>query len=255
MLAVSAEVFCRHSFGEQYVWNLLAGFCFCVFCSLCVEGASPGRFPFFGLYVFVFLVLVCFHIVSIVRRRDGTIQSGLCGVSHAFWRHLTRNPILVRVIFEPGVILLAGLIVNRFDAALSEWLLTSAVCLCIKATIEAWKLRNQVLGMFDSRIEGERMNQILRGDSHTDQRDEDPATTVTQAPGQDGNRPSLGQIFNRLDPALRQVLSDPAPPVVANPPDPRQEPTSKYLHHAGPLGHLPRITAKRRAGWVSGFNG
>jgi hypothetical protein len=251
MLAVSAEVFCRHSFGERYVWNLVAGFCFCGFCSLFIGGASPGRFPLFGLYAFAFLVLVCFHIVSIVRRRDGTIQSDWCGVSHSFWTRLTRSPLLVRAAFEPGVIALAGLIVKSLDTTLSGWLLASAICLCIKATIEAWRLRNQVLGVFDSRIESERMNGILDGDSHSGRRDDGSATTVTQAAGQDGDRPSLGQIFARLDPALRQVLSDPTPPVVTNSPDSRKVPTSECPHHAGPLGHLPRITSKRRAGRIS----
>lgn len=248
LLAVSAEVFCRHSFGERYLWELLAGFFFCWACSLCCEAAEPGRFPLFGFFVFCYFVLGCFHLVSIFRRRDGTVQSESCGVPFAFWGRITRSPLIVHIVLEPAMLGLAGFLLKEADAALSAWLRLSALCLFIKEVISAWNRRNHVLDVFDSRIEGERMNETVRGGANPGRGEEVHPTPVTQATAPTEGRPSLGQIFIRLDPALRRVLSEPPRPAPPVSPPHRPPQVIRPNQHGGPPRPTPRITPSPRTG-------
>lgn len=247
LFAVSAEVFCRRSFGERYLWTILAGLLFAWAWSLCLAVAEPGRGPYFGCYVFCYFVLVCLHRRDIFRRRDGTVQSESSGVPFAFWGRFTRNPLVVHLVLEPGTLAFAAYLLRGVDLFLAAWLHASALSLFVKEIITAWKRRNNVLAVFDSRIEGERMNEIVRAGANPGRREEGRPSPVTQAAAPTEGRPTLGQIFNRLDPALRQVLSEPpglAAPVAA-PRRPRVVVRPKQP--AGPSGQVPRVILSPRA--------
>ena len=55
LMAVSAEVFCRHSFGQRYAPSLLASFFFCfVVMSLLREVATDKGSPMVDIYLLFF---------------------------------------------------------------------------------------------------------------------------------------------------------------------------------------------------------
>lgn len=245
--ATSAEVFCRHSFGQRYAPSILGSFLFAFVFTNLMRSVNPQQSSrLLDVYLLAFFILVLFHLGRMWRPRLAPSHSYSCGQSWPFWQRLHVRPGFVQTLVEPVLHILAGLLLMHVDLVLSFWLQTAGICLFVKEMIGNWKRRNRILDALDARSEGERMNEAIRQRTASQTAGEQAASPV--APAQQAHQPpnTLAQIVRNLDPALRQLISTPdrnapaRPAVSAQPnrPGPRR-------YHAGPLGTLPRITSKR----------
>jgi hypothetical protein len=209
MLAVSAEVFCRHSFGRRYVPTLLASFFCCfMFLSLC-RGVVPQLCPtLISIYLLIFFILVLFHIVR-TWRPGPIIHSYSNGQSWEFWSRRNINPNIVKILVEPLTIVLAGLVLMPANSLLSVWLLLSGACLFIKELLSYWQLRNRVMDSMDARLEGERIGTGVRQQTVPQADRELRANPVVAAAPAQPPANSIQQIYARLDPALQQLVATP----------------------------------------------
>ncbi len=213
MLAVSAEVFCRHSFGRRYTPTLLASF-FCSFLFLSLyRSAAPQPCPaLIDIYLLIFFILVLFHIVRVWRPR-ATMHSYSNGHSWEFWSRHNFNPSTVKILIEPLINVVAGVVLLPANALLSVWLLLSGACLFIKELLSYWQLRNRVLDSMDARLEGERIGTGVRQQTAPQgDREQRLNPVVAAAPAIAPAMPaanSIQQIYSRLDPALQQLVATP----------------------------------------------
>ena len=162
MMAINAELFCRHSFGRRYAPSLLASFLFCFTVFGLIQLADPfGASKLISLYLLTFFGLVLWHIGSMWRRR-GLTHSYANGSSWELWQHYGIKPALVQLICEPGLHVLVGLMVGQHCPLLSGWLQIAGICLFIKEAIIRWKHRNRVMDSIDARLEGERISGDVR---------------------------------------------------------------------------------------------
>jgi hypothetical protein len=246
LLAVSAEVFCRHSFGPRYAQSLLASFFFCFVSMACLRAVFPDESsPIIDIYLLSYFILVLYHLGR-MWRPPTTTHSYSNGQSWGFWERLNVIPAFVKIVFEPAVHVLVGMAIHSVNVLLSDWLLSAGLCLCIKEFLSFWRHWNRVLDSADARIEGERISSGVRRYTSPQSGGEQrvsPAVAVEQ-PQQPTS--SIGQIFSRLDPALQQLMSSPNQnhPDSINARAADQQVPRRY--HAGPLGTLPRITTSRR---------
>ena len=248
LLAISAEVFCRHSFGVRYIGHLVAGLLSCCLYTMVMEsGVSEKGSPLLPGYLFVYLCLVLYHLVSMARRGHAGVHSQSTGIPWILRNvdaaHMTAGQFFGSFIVESGIVFVFGLIVSPFDLPLSIWLIGSGISHFVKGAIAAWKFRNRVLDALDARIEGGHISEAVRNNSspnstHT----QATAAPVTGQPQHQQNS-TLREIISNLDPALRRIISgldsnSPQTERQANPQTPRR-------YHAGPLGTLPRIVSNR----------
>ena len=250
-LAVSAEVFCRHSFGVRYVNDLLIGLGIFYLYAATIGRVVPRTFPFLEIYLDSYFVLVCYHIISMFRRRNQAVHSHSSGQPWPFWRHLNVKPLVLDLLLEPGSLLLAGFLIFRWDGALAVWLQLSAICLFVKRTISEWFRWHHLMDVLDTRIEGEMLNETVRARTAPRSRTAASGATAVTAgqitePPRSQNPRSLEQIFSSIDPALRRLLTNAnghrpnaSPRTAPERPQPRSG-------TGGPLDHLPRIKSARR---------
>jgi hypothetical protein len=247
MLAVSAEVFCRHSFGRRYAPTLLAGF-FCCFVALSLfRNVVPQLIPgLIDIYLLIFFVLVLYHIARMWRQRQ-TIHSYSNGDSWEFWSRHNFDPNLVSILIEPLIYALVGLLLFPANSLLSTWLLLGGGCLFIKELQSYWQFRNRVLDSRDARLEGERIGTGVRQQT-APQGDREQRVSPVAVAAQVAQPPanSLQQIYSRLDPALQQLVATPNQNR-PNPPVPNRPagPLVVVRNQATPLGTRPRISPNR----------
>ena len=247
MFAVSAEVFCRHSFGQRYALTLLA--------------SLLGNYVFLGVllqpvvrqqhsaliddYLLIFFVLVIYHICSMWRRR-ANIQSYSNGQSWDFWRRLNVNPNLVKTTLEPLMVLLIGALLFSANNLLSIWLQLAGVCLFIKEFLANLEFGNRVLDSVDARLEGERIGTGVRQHTTPQAAGGQQVNPVLPVEPEPAPVSSIEQIYTRLEPALQRLMGSPnqdSPNTSAA--NRRAAPQNTRRYHAGPLGTLPRMTFKR----------
>jgi len=216
MLAVSAEVFCRHSFGRRYAPTLLAGF-FCCFVALSLfRSVVPQVIPgLIDIYLLIFFVLVLYHIARMWRQQP-TIHSYSSGQSWEFWSRHNFNSNLVSILMEPLIFVLVGLLLFPANSLLSLWLMLGGVCLFIKELLSYWQFRNRVLDSRDARLEGERIGTGVRQQTAPQGNREQRVAPVVAAQPALPPANSMQQIYSRLDPALQQLVATPN----QNPPNP-----------------------------------
>ena len=209
MLAVSAEVFCRHTFGPRYAPSLLAGFLFCFVSMACLLAVFPSESShFIDVYLLSYFILVLWHIFRMWFPRTPT-QSYSNGYSWELWERLNIPPAVVKIIVEPAIIEIAGLVIHPVNVLLSDWLAVGGLCLCVKEFLFFWRLRNRVLDAVDARLEGERISTGVRHRTSPQAGGEQrarPAVSVEQPQQPNG---SIEQIYSRLDPALQQLIARP----------------------------------------------
>jgi hypothetical protein len=209
MLAISAEVFCRHSFGRRYVPTLLASF-FCSWMALSLfRRVVPQAFPaLIDIYLLLFFILILYHLARMWRPRP-TIHSYSSGQSWGFWSRHNLNSNIVRILIEPLIIVLVALLLLPANSLLSLWLLLGAVSLFIKELLSSWQFRNRVLDSLDARLEGERIGTAVRQQTAPQgPRDQRVNAVVAAEPAQPP-ADSIQQIYSRLDPALQQLVATP----------------------------------------------
>ena len=246
ILAVSAEVFCRHSFGRRSAPTLLASF-FCCFLALNLFRMTvPQVFPaLIDIYLLIFFVLVLFHIARMWRQRP-TTHSYSSGQSWEFWSRHNFNSNTVTIMVEPLINVLVGLLLMPANGVLSLWFLLGGVCLFIKELLSYWRLRNRVLDSMDARLEGERIGTGVRQQTTPQGNREQRVAPVVVAQPAMPQANSIQQIYSRLDPALQQLI---APPNQnrPNPPIPNRpaNPLVVIRNQAKPVGTRPRITPNR----------
>jgi len=248
LLAVSAEVFCRHSFGVRYIGHLVAGLLSCCLYTILVEeGPLEKGSPLLPFYLIAYSGLVSYHVLSMVCRGNAGVHSQSNGVPWILGNidaaQISAGQFFKSSILESGLLFVLGLIISPFDVPLSAWLTGAGISHFVKSAIASWKFRNRVLDAIDARIEGGRISEAVRDNSspnstHT----QATAATVTGQPQHQQNS-TLREIISNLDPALRRIISgldsnSPQTERQANPQTPRR-------YHAGPLGTLPRITSNR----------
>ena len=227
ILSASAEAFCHHSFGSRYIWNLMLSFfsCCIYFAIMSITGSGDG---ISGCYLMAYFGFVVYHTVSAFRR-DSLVHSESNGVPWDFWRLTPEQMGGFQIFIEPLLFLNIGLLIAQLDAPLGAWLLGCAICHFIKAIITSWNHRNRLLDALDARLEGERMSNSVRG-QHSPRRQDRPSTvTVAQSLQRPHN---ARDIVNNLDPVLRRLMTE-------------EGAGAPVRYHAGPLGHLPRITARK----------
>ena len=136
LIAVSAEVFCRHSFGMRYGLRLVGSFLLCFGYASLVGLAIPAATShLLDIYLWIFSLLLLFHIVGLCRQRPPLPHSYSTGQSWQFWQRFGFGQNTVRLVFEPGLHIVAGVIVSPVDNALAVWLESAGVCLFIKEMI------------------------------------------------------------------------------------------------------------------------
>src|ERR1039458_8035729 len=208
LMAVSAEVFCRHSFGLRYGLWLIGSFLLCFGYTGLVGMANPGvTWHLLDFYLSIFLLLLLFHVVGLCRQRPPLRDSYSTGQSWQFWQRIGFSQNTVHLVFEPGLHVLVGVILFPFDHSLSVWLQTAGVCLFIKEIIVQWQEYEHLLDALDSRVEGERMSQAVRRYTTPQSGGEQPVNPVT--PVQPARHPGSpgAQCVRDLDPALRRMMS------------------------------------------------
>ena len=85
LLAISAEVFCRHSFGVRYIGHLVAGLLSCCLYTMVMDiCASVKGSPLLPFYLSVYFCLVLYHLVSMARRGHAGVHSQSNGVPWIF---------------------------------------------------------------------------------------------------------------------------------------------------------------------------
>lgn len=132
MLAVSAEVFCRHTFGPRYAPSLLASFIFCFVSMACLRAIFPNESsPIIGIYLFSYFILIIYHLVRMWRPRTPT-HSYSSGYSWEFWERLNITPAFVKIFFEPAILEIVGFAIRPANVLLSVWLAAAGLCLCLK---------------------------------------------------------------------------------------------------------------------------
>ena len=247
-LAVSAEVFCRHTFGVRYVNDLLISFGIFLLFVFTVGSLSGNKSPFLKIYLALYSVLICYHIVSMFRRQNQAVHSHSIGSPWPFWRHLNLKPMLLNLLVEPGCVWLIGYSLFSRDEVLSLWIQLSALSLLAKRAISEWNKWHHLMDVLDTRIEGERLNEAVRERSAPRARTTSGTTPVSAGQAPEQPRPpgehSLDSIFGNLDPALRRIFTPSSAEPVSNPSRPvggnQSQPGS-----GGPLAHLPRIKSPR----------
>lgn len=206
MLAASAEVLCRRSFGRRYSPMLLASF-FC--CSLffgvfsrVLPQQSPGLA---GLYLLIFFILVLCHIAH-AWRRGAIVHSYSSGQSWELWTCLNFNPSLVKILIEPLIFVLGGLLLLSANVLLAIWLMLGGACLFLKELMSNWHFGNRVMDSMDARLEGERLNAVVRQQTTPRGGREHSPTPVTAEPAALPANSSQ-QAYSRLDPALQRLVA------------------------------------------------
>jgi len=246
MLAVSAEVFCRHSFGARYTPAMLAGFIFCFLTMTIVCGIDPDKSsPAIGVYLFIYFVLLIYHGVKMWLPRAVT-HSQSSGLSWAFWGRITVFPALVRILLEPAIHVLVGVALHPMSVLLSDWLIFAGICLAIKEFISFWKHWNRVLDSSDARIEGERITSGVRRYSAPRSGGDQRVSHVAAVEQAQAPADSIQQIYSRLDPALQQLVAMPNQnrPNAPTPNRPVVRP-AVVRNQARPVGIPPGINRNR----------
>jgi len=246
ILAVSAEAFCRHSFGRRYAPSLLVSFC-CCFVALNLGRANgPQLVPALtDIYLLIFFILVLYHIARMWRQR-ATIHSHSTGQSWEFWQRFDIQPIIVKTLLEPIIHVLAGLLIYPLNNVLSVWLLFAGLCLFIKEFIANRHYSNRVRDAVDARIEGERIGTGVRQQTAPQGNREQRVAPVVAAGPALPPGDSIQQIYSRLDPALQRLVAPPN----ENRPNSRvpNRPTTPLVvirNQTRPVGARPRITPNR----------
>jgi hypothetical protein len=155
------------------------------------------------------------------------VHSESNGVPWSFWRLTSEQLNGFQMFFEPFFFFLPGFIIAPWDAPLGGWLVGCAICHFIKGIISSWNQRNRLLDALDARLEGERMSSTVRRHNSPRRQDRPSTVVVAQYPQRGSN---ARDIVNNLDPALRRLMADSA---------------AAPVRYGGPLGHLPRITARK----------
>lgn len=224
LMAVSAELLCRHSFGHRYKAALIGSFGLALVYGALNSAACPHHpSRYFGVYLWLHFILLCVHFAGPFRRHAHPLHSYSTGQSWPLWGRLPIAPNVVQLVGEPVLVVLLGALFYPVDIALSVWLQIAGLSLFAKELIGQWRQRNRLLDTLDARVDGERLNATVR--RHTAPEAEPgriptPVTTVqTAAP----DRLPLAQIAQRLDPALQRLMTTdharrPAPVQRAVPP-------------------------------------
>ena len=246
LLAVSAEVFCRHSFGQRYAPQLLASFFFCFVTMECLRAlAQQAQSLFVDVYLLTFFILILYHLGKMWRPARN-IHSHGNGLSWRFTEGLGIKPTVMRILIEPAIHVFVGFLILQVSALLGSWLMAAGLCLFVKEFMIYWKHRNRILDSVDARIEGERIGTGVRQFTSPQSGSEQgvsPVVAVEQAPQPAS---SISQIFSRLDPALQQLVTTPGRNHPGTPAINRSAPQSNpRRYHGGPLGTYPRISSKR----------
>jgi hypothetical protein len=235
LLATSAEILCRHSFGERYRLRLLASFGSYVLYALSVGAVMPDESPLVGFFLALYSLLLGYHLISIECRGYVRVHSYWTGTPWSMWARFGLGNGIVRILIEPGLMVIGGMTVSSRDPAISAWLQGAGFCLFFKEAIIALDHRRHALDAIDARFESERISEAIRRRTTPRTRNAQPSNRVTPASPQPQPSPSSQEMFNNLDPALRNLFGENergSPPAT-----PRPE---------GPLGHLPRIVSHRR---------
>jgi hypothetical protein len=242
MMAVSAEVLCRHSFGQRYAPQLIGSFLLALLYAGLQGVAYPGQpARLIGVYVWIHFALVCYHLARNFRPRNLPLHSYSSGQSWSLWQRHGVRPGVVQLLIEPGLVVGLGAILYPVDIALSFWLQIAGLCLFVKEMIAQWQQRNRMFDALDARAEGERMNTGIRQAPNPEPNGEQATTPVTAAMPV---RPAVNQdqqITRNLDPALQRLMATGNPPAAVAPPNahrPRRQ-------QAGPIRTPPRIIVRR----------
>lgn len=226
LMAASAEVLCRHSFGQRYVMPLIGSWLLALLYGMIINIGLPQPPRLFGTYLFIHLVLVCIHLTGMFRSRQLPIPSRWPGQSWQFWEHFRLSSGVVRTVLEPALLVFIGFIISFGDPALAVWLFGAGVCLFLKELIFHWKHRSRLLDALDARAEGEFLNAGIRRRTTAQSPDEQTAIPVVAAIPPAPVRTPDGQLYQNLDPALQQLISATRPrqPGVTRRPPNRQTP-------------------------------
>jgi hypothetical protein len=248
-LAVSAEVFCRHTFGIRYMNDIVVSFLIFFIYATVVGCFGQIKSPFLNFYLGCYFALVCFHIVSMLRRQNSSVHSYSSGAPWPFWHRFCAKPMVVDLILEPGFLLVVGLLLVSHDDALAIWFQLSALSLFFKRAVSSWKKWHHLMDVLDTRVEGEQLNEAVR--QRTVPRARAATGAIPVSMGQASEPPqsqlpqSHEQIFGNLDPALRQIIT-PANSTAPNSNSRASQSNSGSHEYGGPLAHLPRIKSPRR---------
>ncbi len=181
MLATSAEVFCRHSFGRRYMPTMLLSFVICMAALKLFSFAETPPYP--GLvdgYLLIFFALLLYHFVQ-MRRTGPGIHSTSSGRSWPFWSRFNFNPNAVKMLIEPLINFLAGVAILPANRLLSVWLQLAGICLFIKGSLAYNQFRNRVQDTLDARIDGEGIGTAARQQAAPQRTGEQAVNTVELA--------------------------------------------------------------------------
>ena len=246
MLAVSGEVFCRHSFGQRYLATLLVSFIFSFVILLLQRATALVNQPTtVDIYLLTYFILILYHACQMWRPHTA-VHSYSNGQSWGFWERLPIKPVIVRIIIEPAVLIVAGRLLRPANDFLSAWIQAAGLCLSGKEIIAYWHHGNRVLDALDARLEGERVGTDVRQHSTPRAGGEqrvNPAVTVE--PGQP-TADSIQQIYSRIDPALQRLIG------ATNQDRPNTAPLVRVVNRritqrkpANPPGAVRRINTRR----------
>jgi hypothetical protein len=209
MLAISAEVICRHSFGRRYAINLLASYVFCLAVTgLMRFGAMELRPDLLKSYLLIYAILMIYHLACMWRHQPN-LHSHSSGQSWGIWEQLHFNSTAVKILVEPLLFVLTGAALLEANIILSLWLQFGGLCLFYKGLSAHWNFRNRVMDSMDARLEGERIGGGVRQQTAPRGGRTQGANPVTMAEPAQQPADAGPQMYNNLDPALRRLIGAP----------------------------------------------
>lgn len=208
MLAVSAEVFCRHCFGRRYAPTLLLSLCFSFLGLNLIRITEPQAHP--GLiddYLLIYLILVIYHVARMWWHQT-PVHSYSNGLSWEIWSRFNFSPNLVKTWIEPLMLAMAGILLLWANQHLAFWLIFGAGCLFAKESLSRRRFNNRVMDALDARLEGERIATATRQQSEPQRgRGQDANSVVMAEPVQPPvNFNTVPQMYSELDPELQRLV-------------------------------------------------
>ena len=248
LLAVCAEIAVRSNFGVRYFGKLLAGYFLFFLYVLAVQGVEQNSSACLDLYFIFLSIRFLGHLIKMFQSQSRIVHSQSSGMSWSFWQSLTVRLWLVQLVFEPGLLILVGWLIQPRDQPLASWLVASGGCLFVKNAISQWKRYFHLLDVVDSRIEGEQMSEAVRRHTAPPPRAAGGSNPVMAAEQPPHPPQPLERIFSSLDQTLKNLFSTDEQNPSSLPANQRPENSQSQKHDDGPLGHLPRIKSARRPG-------
>jgi len=115
LLAVNAEIAVRSNFGVRYFGKMMAAYFLFPVYILAVKCVAQNVPRFLFLYFVYFSVRLVGHLIKMSQAQSRIVHSQSSGTSWSGWQSLTVRRWTVQLVFEPGLLILVGWLIQPRD--------------------------------------------------------------------------------------------------------------------------------------------